>query len=80
MARGQTGSLFLFLYESFIHCSMPVAPKTTSVCPAIHSVGVGYDSNGQTETTQTAEVMMGPAIPPPLARRALGITKRHSLL
>jgi hypothetical protein len=25
-------------------------------------------------------VMMGPAIPPPLARRALGIAKRHSLL
>src|SRR6202162_3179565 len=26
MARGQVGSLVLFLYETFIHCSMPVYP------------------------------------------------------
>ena len=55
-----------FLYDSFIHNSTPVAPKTsiTSAGPFDHLVQRGRKV--YTKPPETAKVMVGTALPPPL--------------
>jgi hypothetical protein len=70
-----------FLYDSFIHNSTPVAPKTMAESPCLsRAVCVTQHLNRDAEASQAPEVMMCATLSSPLLRRSVGTTKWYTLL